>query len=88
MSSTSVHTFLPAGNCLATNCPAYIISARTAQKTSFLWCCIGTVVQLIVSRSLHSNGSTSHGIKDDEICGNVELMGDEIHIKFCTGHLT
>jgi hypothetical protein len=54
MSSASVVTFLPAGDSPTTtdsqlksthptpftNCPAYNISSRTAQKTSFLCCCL------------------------------------------------
>jgi hypothetical protein len=38
---------------------------------------LATAVVQFVSRLLHSNGSTCHDIKDDKICVNAELVGDE-----------
>jgi hypothetical protein len=51
------------------SCPAYNISAQTAQNTSFLCCClqflrshylVRALVFLLISRSFHSNRSTCH----------------------------
>jgi hypothetical protein len=67
MSSASVLTFLPAGDCPTTNSLRQLSSARTAQKTQF-----PTAVHLlligecrkhyssVVCRPLRSNGSTCH----------------------------
>jgi hypothetical protein len=60
------------------NCPAYNISARTAKKTQFLWCCfqllqrkhaclrsrnsVTAVVYILISRSLPSSRSQYHNI--------------------------
>jgi hypothetical protein len=65
MSSASVLTF---SLTRCSNCSAYNISARTAQKTSFLCCCLRAVVEFFVSRSLHCNGCTCHNIYPSFSC--------------------
>jgi hypothetical protein len=70
MSSASVFTFLPTGQCLTNNCSAHNISARTTKKTPFLYCClylrspysVKAVVFLLISWSLPNNWSTCHNI--------------------------